>query len=83
MLRKGDIGWVGLALYIVVWDRYAPETLSKAFERALCHPKGRPLVLLAWSVTTAHLFKAIPPKLDPFLLIVRKPHPGGSQCSSA
>ena len=60
---KGEHGWVGLALYVLLWDRYAPETLSRAFWRALRHPRKRWVVLAAWAWVTSHLIWQRPAKV--------------------
>lgn len=63
MRLRGEHGWIGLAAFILLWDRYAPETLSKAFWRALEHPTRRPIVLLAWGWVTSHLILKRPAKI--------------------
>lgn len=63
MRLRGEHGWIGLAIYIYLWDRYAPETLSRAFWRALEHPTKRPLVLFAWAWVTSHLILKKPQRI--------------------
>ena len=73
-LRKesaGSWGWAGLALYILLWHLFGIlrnfELLTTAWRRALAHPYRRWIVIIAWIMTTKHLFfGGFLPKLDPF-----------------
>lgn len=60
---KGEHGWIGLAAYVFLWDMLAPETLSRAFWRALAHPKQRWVVLACWGWVTSHLILKRPAKI--------------------
>lgn len=62
-LTKGEVGWGLLALYVFLWDRYAAETLSRAFWRGVEHPMKRWLVVVAWGWVTVHLLFKRPRKL--------------------
>lgn len=69
-LRDGGKGWIGLAIYITLWDvasfyRQNGETLSHAFEETVRHPIKRWPTALAWAYITVHLFGWIPETLDP------------------
>ena len=73
-IKSGTAGWIVLAALVVGWDygvalRGEGETLSNAFRRATRHPFARWPVILAWAVTTVHLFGWIPRKVDPFVLL--------------
>lgn len=68
----GTIGWFGLTAYVIAWDMFAHETLSGAFGRAVLHPRARWPVILAWGVTTAHLFGVLPSRYDPLAHIGRR-----------
>lgn len=69
---RGTWGWLGLTAYVIAWDTFAPETLSGAFGRAVLHPRARWPVILAWSITTAHPFGALPSRYDPIAHIGRR-----------
>jgi len=56
MKFRGEVGWVILAMYIVVWDWVNHESLSIAFGRALHDPTWRVLLIVIWSGITVHLF---------------------------
>lgn len=61
----GMIGWVGLTAYVIAWDRFADETLSMAFGKALLHPRVRWPTIAVWAAVTGHLFGIIPERVDP------------------
>lgn len=63
LLMQGGYGWIGLAIYILLWDRYAGETLSRAFWNSLEHPVKRWPTLIAWGWVTSHLVLKRPTKL--------------------
>lgn len=44
------------------------KTMSEAFKTASRHPVYGPVLFVAWGITTAHLFGAIPKSRDPFYL---------------
>lgn len=67
---KGGWGWLGLTLYIILWDYFSADTLSSAFYRAVTHPIQRWFVIFIWSIVTLHLFKLIPKRYDLIWLIV-------------
>ena len=58
------IGWIGLAAYVVAWDRHASVTLSRGWGHAMEHPIAGPAIILAWGLTTAHLFGRRPRDLS-------------------
>ncbi len=60
---KGEHGWFILAVFVWLWDAYAPETLSRAFWRALEHPSRRWYVLVAWGWVTSHLLIKKPARI--------------------
>jgi hypothetical protein len=62
----GATGWAVIVVFVAAWDYTAPETLSAAFARA------HPAKVVVWGILTAHLFKAVPRKYDPFYLLVRR-----------
>ena len=68
-IKEGDAAWIGLLVYVVMYDAYAMytghETLSNAYYRALAHPRRRKLTIAVWVGLTAHLFQLIPRKYDP------------------
>lgn len=62
--RNGSLGWIGLVVYVVVWDVIALraknarwETLSSFFGRNLQRPGSRYALLGVWGLLTAHLFE--------------------------
>jgi len=67
--RGGEAAWVGLALYVAVYDLFAirseRSTLSAAFFGWFSHRVGRFGVVLAWLALTGHLFRVIPKRFDP------------------
>lgn len=67
----GHLGWFALSAFVIGWDWKAEETLSRAFARGLDNDRARPWVVGAWAVTTAHLFRALPETIDPFLIPTR------------
>lgn len=87
MRRAGTWGWIGLTAYVTLWDSFANETLSGAFKRAVLHPRARWPVIAAWGVTTAHLFKVLPPRADPIARLghIVQPvlNPKHKQCTQA
>lgn len=62
-MGRGDFGWLLLAVYVYLWDRYASETLSRAFWRGVEHPVHRWWVVAAWMWVTAHLLLKRPAKI--------------------
>lgn len=67
--HAGTYGWAALALGVLVFDRYAPETLSHAVDRALERPHGRYAAIGGIVITAAHLLNIIPDQYDPFVRI--------------
>jgi hypothetical protein len=68
-LTTGELGWIGLATYVVIVDSIAwrnqvkgekDETMSLSFGRWLQNPKGRAVTGLAWGLVTFHLFLSTP-----------------------
>lgn len=71
---KGNTGWIGLLIYILIWDLTASETLTGAFHTALRDPKKRWIPITIFIVVTAHLFRPydrLPKRLDPIYRIGR------------
>ena len=62
-----------MAAYVAAFDTWAGigghEMLTTAFRRGVAHPLHRTPVMLAWAVTTAHLFRLLPPRVDPFHIV--------------
>lgn len=83
---KADLGWAGLAAYVLGYDTWAlatgHDTLSAVFHRSLSHSQLRWPVVAACAVTVLHLFDRLPRKVDPFhhytSLLVRIRQPDGS-----
>ena len=68
MRTSGGKGWLGLVAYVILWDKYADETLSNWFWDSLRHPTRRVLVAVVWGLITVHLFRNVlrlNPKYDP------------------
>jgi len=64
---KGYVGWIMLVALVVTFDVLSRETMSKAFWKGLAHPIFRWFLVLAWLMTTLHLFRPwthIPKQLD-------------------
>lgn len=66
----GDLGWVGLAGYVIAFDIWAArsegrDTLSQSYWRAVCHPVRRWPTLALSGYLAAHLLHAIPDRYDP------------------
>lgn len=66
----GELGWVGLAAYVIAVDSYAwmnqckgncdEETMSMSFGRWLQKPSSRIVTGAAWAIVTGHLFFSLP-----------------------
>lgn len=69
-MKRSWVGWLSIAVFVAVWDRYC-DTLSSGFYRAVLHKNKRPFVVAAWLVTSLHLFQRLPKKLDPFCYMGR------------
>lgn len=70
-MKKANVGWAGLALYVAAYDLWAlrtnNETLSSGFWRGLSNKRYRIPILLALMVTTKHLAApTVLPQVDPF-----------------
>lgn len=59
----GTAGWAVLIGGVILWDYFAPETLSGAVDRAL--ESHRAVTIGAIAITGAHLLNILPPELDP------------------
>ena len=76
--RGGGYGWALGALGVVLWDKYAPETMSNSYRRLR---ENHPLVAYGLSaVVNGHLNNAFPGRTDPiarfFEHVVQRPaHP--------
>lgn len=74
--QLGGRGWLGLVLYVTMWDAWAAlsrnETLSMAFYRSLRHPRHRLGTISLWAYITAHLFHVIPDRFDPLRVASRR-----------
>lgn len=64
--RRGEVGWIGLAAFVIAWDMFAGETMSSAFRRGLENERTRPFVLGGLGITALHLLNALPEPYDPF-----------------
>lgn len=83
-LSPGAAGWVGVGAVVVVAELLDEKTMSEAFRAAAKHPAGRPVMLAAWAVLTAHLFGILPPHRDPIhqfgnLMMLKGRHVNGSE----
>lgn len=67
-LSPGAAGWVSVAAVVIAAELLDERTMSDAFTAASRHPVGRPVILTAWAVLTAHLFGVLPPERDPIHL---------------
>ena len=63
-LSTGELGWVGISLFVVAVDTIAwirqDETMSVSFGRWVQNPKGRAATGIAWATVSAHLFWSTP-----------------------
>lgn len=66
----GTLGWAVLIGGVILWDYFAPETLSGAVDRAL--EKHRALTIGAIAVTGAHLLNILPEQADPIHLVAER-----------
>jgi len=57
------VGWLGLAVYVALWDRFANKTLSRALWDGLEDPRSRAVVIGLWAWLTSHLFLKKPKKI--------------------
>ena len=68
--RFGHIAWIGLIVYVTIYDliamRRGMTTLSAEFHSLSRTKYWKYLLLAVWGVTTGHLFRVLPKKLDPF-----------------
>lgn len=66
----GHVAWLGLIAYVTAYDiialRKNVTTLSTAFYRLSRRRYSSPVVIMLWVVLTAHLFRLVPKKYDPF-----------------
>ena len=65
--KAGTLGWAACGLGILAFDTLAPETMSSAFRRGLENHRTAIPVIGAWAITSAHLFGALPERIDPFI----------------
>lgn len=63
------LGWLGLAGYVIAWNRTQARTLSSGCHAALTKPLTAVPTLLAIGTTAAHLLNVIPHQVDPFHLV--------------
>lgn len=67
-MTPGDKAWVGLAVYVVVYDATAVrrgwDTLSASYARSLTDGR-KPVTLAVWAYLAAHLTRALPERFDP------------------
>lgn len=67
-MSKGDRAWVGLAVYVAVYDwlawRRGWDTLSESYARSLTD-RRKPVTLAVWAYLSAHLTRALPERFDP------------------
>jgi len=68
----GRRGWALIAVFVILWDALAPETLSEAFAR--CEHSHPALLSALWGILTAHLMGWLPVRLDPFHLALNGIH---------
>lgn len=62
---RGSYGWLGLAVYVIVFDLLSKETLSSSFTTAVQCPRRRPWVVVTTAYLVAHLYHGIPDRYDP------------------
>lgn len=58
-----------MAVSVLAWDIYAPETLSHACHRYMEHPVSRFMLIGAIGATAAHLTGLLPEQYDPYYLV--------------
>lgn len=67
-MTSGDRAWIGLAVYVAVYDAVAlvtgRDTLSQSYARAMSDGRRWPTLAL-WAVIMGHLTGALPRKYDP------------------
>jgi hypothetical protein len=69
-----ELGWVAIALLVTAADVTGTRTMSEAFRTASQSAVGRPLMIVGWTVLTAHLFGLIPPGRDPINMLWKRCH---------
>jgi len=67
-LSPGAAGWVCVGAVVIAAELLDERTMSEAFKAAARHPVGKPVIVAAWGILTAHLFGAIPVSYDPIHL---------------
>lgn len=75
--RRGKRAWIGLALYVAIYDYWAitndNETLSEAFGKSMEHPIGRwPTLLTVLGLLKHLLAPRWLPQLDPFATLAAR-----------
>ena len=70
MNGKGKYGWLGLAIYVLLWDNLVQETLSDAYWRAV--EKKQWWVVAIWAALISHLFFRTPFPLRFMILSEKK-----------
>lgn len=67
----GTVGWAGIAAGVYLFDKYASESLTHAFERGRESENKliQAATIGALAVTAAHLLDVLPHRADPFYLI--------------
>ena len=68
--HRGTLGWLAIAGFVAVWDRYASESLTHAAHRGLEHRVGKYAVPAALGITALHLLDKIPREIDPFYRVL-------------
>lgn len=70
----GNLGWLGIAAFVALFDATQSESLTHAFQRGVEDSRSRPFVLAALGVTVLHLLDVIPHDSDPFYIVARRFH---------
>lgn len=75
IMRNGTHGWIAMWALVLVWDSFADETMSDAFERHVGIDRershlARSIPVNLWAVLTIlHLYNITPRKYDPYCWI--------------
>ena len=74
MQDEGRFGWLGMTIWIILWDIWAwrtgHQTMTVAFKKLTHTPIGRIVLTVIWGALTLHLFTE---KADPHQ-VARKLH---------
>lgn len=65
--RSSAVGWLGLVVYVAAWDYAVAGSSGASLTYGFQHAPHRDLLVLAWGITTLHLFGLLPRNVDPFI----------------